>query len=186
MKDINFFSPYIEVRKNKVAKKMKIGVTVGALAIVIGGFEIWVLVQKENINDEIKLMNEYLSSPTTIEKIKEVGDGKAKLEVMNQYYNVAEKVIKKLQGTDKINTRLIEEISSSLPQNIYLQVLSIAQNSIQLQGLSDKRTSIAEFEYNLKVINNFEDVHVMNIGESEEGYLFSIKCLIKDDVDAVY
>jgi len=179
MNDLNFFSPYMEHKRVKLPPHAYILLTIPFLLLGMSIFYYWVHIQMKEYNNQIKASNEYLSLTTTIEKINELKELKEKTEVLNKYYEAIQYINAEIADGDHISSSVLARFCSTFPQNLFIKSLSFDKTGIQIEGVSNTRIAIAEFEYNLKMLNIFKTVHVASINaESEvaDTYTFSMKC----------
>ncbi|SHJ82734.1 PilN domain-containing protein [Tepidibacter formicigenes] len=186
MKDFNFFSPYIDANKTSKRNNL-IGILSFILFImIISSFSIWTNMKIKNLEKEKASYEEYLNSEEVTKKIKEINEKNRKIEVMKKYYDSVMDINVKMVEADKINTILMGQIASSLPQDVFFKSVTIDGVSVQIKGVSKRRTSIAELEHELKDLDIFDSVHVSNISKKEQydeelnDFTFTLKCTMKD------
>lgn len=183
MKDFNFFSSYIKVRKNSKIKNTYVLVTATSLALFFGGTFYWSNTTINSVKEDIQQMEEYLQSNKVLEDVQELNEKKRKIDIMSMYYDLALKVNRKITKVDRLGTDVLSKISDSLPEDISFKMISMDIENIQIEGMSENRVSIAELQYNLKETGLFQQVHVIEIAkESNEtdSYVFALKCTLKD------
>ena len=183
MRDFNFFSPYIETKKASNKKYLYAGVIAISVTLVVAGFTGITFYKANHLKKEIVGLKAYLNSKEVIEKRKAVEEKKRKIKVMNKYYTIVEEINVNLDNADVISSNLMENISSTVPTNIAIRSMSLTSEDIQIQGISNSRVSVAEFEHNLKLLDRLKKVYVSTINkESEESsnYIFAIRCAFKD------
>ncbi|SHH46283.1 PilN domain-containing protein [Tepidibacter thalassicus] len=186
MKDFNFFSPYIDANRTS-RKNILVGTLIFALLIITASFfSIWTSIKMKNLEKEKLFYEEYLNSKDVIKKVKEINEKKRKIEVMKKYYNLVTDINLKMENADKINTTLMREVESCLPQDVFFKSITVNGLSVQIKGVSKSRTSVAELEHELKDLEIFDSVHVFNINKksSEENeefkdFTFTVKCTMK-------
>jgi type IV pilus assembly protein PilN len=182
MKDFNFFSPYLEKKKAHTSKILYGIIIVSLFVALLSGFYYWVHNKTSRLKEEIANIENYLASKETINKIREIKDLETKVQIMTQYAEAIERINEEINIIDVISNDLLENISYCLPKDVYFDALSIDTTFLQIQGTAANRTSIAEFEHNLKELNIFSSVHVLNIssGAEEDNYVFTLKCSMKE------
>ncbi len=183
MKDLNFFSPYIKSKKLSFNKIALTGAIIGGLVIVMVGLFIWNNSKINKLNEEIASMEKFINNENTLKQLAEIKGIKSKLSIMKDYHGRLIEINDKYDSIDLIDTKLINTISDAIPIKTSIEVLNIATDNIQMQGISDSRVSIAEFEHNLKETNLFQAVHVSDISEQSEEdvyYMYIINCNFKD------
>ncbi len=183
MRDFNFFSPYIESKKTSTTKYIYISSVIFLIVAIVGGTLFYTGRQIKQLNKEINGYQTYLNSQEVIEKLRDVEEKKKRVMIMKEYQSTLEDIHAKMDYSSKTNSLLLNQISSSVPQNLFLKNMSVSNEIIQLQGISENRVSIAEFERNLKNLDVFREIHVSRINrESEESnsYVFALIATFKD------
>ncbi|EOD01519.1 hypothetical protein L21TH_0402 [Caldisalinibacter kiritimatiensis] len=183
MRDINFFSPYIESKKLTTNKLTFTGAIVGGLLFIMIGLYTWNNIKIKNLNKEIAEMERFIHNESTISELKEINNLKHKLSIMKDYHKRLVEVNKKYDSQELIGTELINAIALSLPKNASIEILNISTENVQIQGFSGNRVSIAEFQHNLKETNLFKTVHVSDINQQSEEDIYNvfiINCYFKD------
>lgn len=183
MKDFNFFSPYIKVNRSSRVKKTYILVIASIMIIVFSGSMFWTSYSINSVKTDIAQMNKYLSSSQIANNLKSLSEKKRRISIMNQYYNTVLEVSYSVDAIDKIGTEMLTKISNTIPRNISFNMISVDTTNIQIQGISESRVAIAELQYNLKSLDLFSEVHVIDISKESdevENYVFTLKCTLKD------
>lgn len=179
MKDFNFFSPYIEVRRNfkeKILQTVLVGI---ACLSIFFGFAIWNQYRIWNLEKDIRAQEEVLSSQETIQRVKEYQSMTEKVKFLTDYHKILQDANEKLDQSDIINSGYMADISNSLPSGTFLNALVFNQGTIQLQGISESRIAVAELQHNLKALNKMKNVHIDNISYediTEKTFVFNITC----------
>lgn len=184
MKDINFFSYHINSKKKNTKKSMNIFVFIIVSIIVFGGFTGWAKWKIKSLEQAIDDTNKTLESKDLIDKITELNDDKQKKRIMLKYYDAVTDINNKFTSIQNIESNVICKIAECMPKEMSLQILSIDEKGIVMQGSCNNRTSIAEFEHNLKLMNEFKKVHVKsidNLNDEEDTYIFTVNSIINPD-----
>ncbi len=182
MRDFNFFSPYIDQNKKSKNHNILIFSSISILIISMCGFAIYTNSKIKKLEEEKAHYEAYLDSEKVVAELKKVNEKKTKIEIMKKYYNEVSDINIEMNKADKINTILMDRISSKLPTDLFLNSMNIDGVNVNIQGIAMNRTSIAELEYNLKELEIFNDVHISNISkESDESqnFTFALKCTLK-------
>lgn len=186
MRDINFFSPYIETKKASKFKKIYYIAGASVVMAALLSFFGWTFFSIHQYQKKIDQDKKFLSSKT--EQVKNYELTKKKVEIMNRYYTVFIDYMNQINKTDLVSSSMLTAISDSMPKAVAIKTMGISQEGIILQGTSEDKTQIAEFEYNLKQKAVFTKVFVDAITKQEanaemgtpETYAFSLKCGIGD------
>ncbi|MFZ5353578.1 MAG: PilN domain-containing protein [Bacillota bacterium] len=179
MKDFNFFSPYIE-QKSTTNKKHSYfiiaGAVIAAFALAFFAFNIYRI---SSMQKQLKQLEAYLNSEVTQKSLAEYKLTQEKVKVLKEYQSMVEDVNRRIDINDRINTELLGKLNENLPRNVFLEVISIQDDIVQLQGISKDRIAIAECVYKLKQNKVFKSVLIENINKVSEGgssYTFNLVC----------
>jgi len=182
MRDFNFFSSYIDQNKKSKNNNILIVSSIIILIVSMSGFTVYTNSKIKKVEEEKAKYEEYLNSEKVVKELAKVNEKKTKIEIMKKYYNAVSDINIEMNEADKINTILMDRISSKLPTNLFLKSMNIDGINVNIQGVAMNRTSIAELEYNLKELGIFDSVHISNISkESDEtqNFTFALKCTLK-------
>jgi Tfp pilus assembly protein PilN len=190
MRDINFFSPYIYVKKKSKKKYVYIGLVVALFIGLIGGFTTINILKEKQLEKEVIAIQAEVANEETAKKLQAIEEKKRKIELLTKHYDMVTKINKEIDQIDLIQSNLLKTIGNTLPKETFIKSMVINTGSIQFQGGAKGRIPIAELEHNLKQTNLFHDVHVNMINEEineEESYSlnnqFNIECIFYKDVN---
>ncbi|MCY6370911.1 PilN domain-containing protein [Clostridium ganghwense] len=182
MRDYNFFEAFYEEKKSSSLKFVYVGIIATMIvgAMVVG--HLYTVFKINSLENEVASKEKILNSKELKTAAQKMDIAQKKLNLLNNYYDAVEEVNKITMKSDRIKTALIKKVSNQVPKEVSFQVMNISDN-VTIQGTAANRTSIAEFEHNLKTCGVFDDVHVSNITSSEEGtqYSFNIICSFKEE-----
>lgn len=178
-KDMNFFSPFQGMKKDAKDKKIYIYSLVGLIAVVIIGSLAWNSINLHLTGKEIDDYTARLEATEMQEKLAEFKDTTAKTDSLNKYEGELKIIAEAVDSKDVVTTKLLNEISSTLPTEVSFDSISISNKIITMQAKSSNRTAIGEIGHNLKKLNFVEDVYVGGIAGDTE-YTFDLKCTLKD------
>ncbi|KPU28068.1 hypothetical protein TR13x_01640 [Caloranaerobacter sp. TR13] len=181
MKDINLFSHYVNNKKIYKKKLFSICIIAVAIFILLTTITFINIYKIRSLKSEIKMLEDYLKSQNTKEKLAEIEKRSNRFKIMQQYYNTLVEINKELEDQDIINTNFLEKITSTLPKDVYLNVMNVSLDNLQIQGVADSRISIAKLQHNLRELGLFSKVVVININEEkgQNRFVFSLKCVLK-------
>ncbi len=183
MKDFNFFSFYVEGGKNK-----RIPLLYGALTVTLVGLVVISVfglnyIKIRSLNKEIASMEQVINSSENRIKLKEIEEEDKKISIMKEYYTKVEPIDSEITTKDVLSSKLISEVSSCIPKDVYFKSISMDPSGIQIQGDGRSRIAIAEFQHKLKALETVKNVHIASIrkaSEEKQTYAFSLKCVLKD------
>ncbi|PPK49093.1 PilN domain-containing protein [Clostridium algidicarnis] len=183
MKDFNFFLPYLDNKKGKDNKRVHAMTALSILGILVVGSLIYNTAYTFKLKYDIKSLQNTYNSSENQEKLKEAEALSRKYEILDKYYENVELLYNSLETKEIVNSKLMFDISKSIPKEVSFKTMSIDSAGIQIQGLSENRVAIGELEHNLKNISSILDVHVNNINSDTSsttgGNSFSLKCTLK-------
>ncbi|WMJ80841.1 PilN domain-containing protein [Clostridium sp. MB40-C1] len=182
MNDFNFFEPFFEEKKKLNLKFIYVIISISFIVLIISGAYLYTVFKVNSLENKIAKQKEILVSKELKGVSQKLSVKQKKLNLLNNYYNIVEKVDKSADKEDKIDTNFIKNISNEVPQKVTFQVMNIS-DTVNIQGSSQDRNSIGEFEFNLKKTDIFKEVHIANIIAKEEGagYTFNIICSFKEE-----
>ncbi|MBU3137902.1 PilN domain-containing protein [Clostridium gasigenes] len=178
-RDINFFSQYQGKKKEKKNQDIYIYSLLGFLGVLIIGTLLWNSTSLLLTNKKIKEYQAKLEEPEIQEKITESDEVNSKLSILKNYDKELVTISKSLYSREIVTTNILDKLSSTLPSEVTFNSVNITNTDITIQAESTKRTAIGEIEYNLKQLDNVQDVYIGGIS-GEEKYTFDIKCVLKD------
>ena len=119
-------------------------------------------------------------NPDTIKKYNEIKELENETEVLKEEVDKIIKMDKNIAQTDIINEKLISEIKSKMPVNLFLTNFSANGRDVQISGVAKNSKSIAEFSKGLGLIEGVELVFISTIDNSEDAYTFVLNTTFKD------
>jgi type IV pilus assembly protein PilN len=181
MKDLNFFLPYLESKKELKSNYNIIIILFTAVGLYILVSSGWYFYNSYTINKDINSINAELNNSALSEKYKEAELFNNKFNLLNKYSDAAANLIKGYETKDVVSTTSISQVLSCLPQDVFISSISMNESSVQLQCTSKSIVTAAEFEHNLIKLDKFKEVTISGIaGDATKGtYGFSINCTVK-------
>lgn len=183
MKDINFFTPYQEKRKeSKHLHTYIYGIAaIVMLAIVVSfaanHFRIY------RLEKDIKYYTNEMNDSKFSLQLKQAENVNNQIDILTDYDNRITDISKAVIKRDLVSDTLLNNISSTIPSEISFKNITINSGNISLQGVSTNRTAVAELKYNLSNLEELDSVYVNSINNSgavDGEYSFDIKCVLKD------
>lgn len=184
MRKINFFSPYLaKTRAGGKRAGLLQGVAIALLVAALGvyGFN-WYMIGKAN--DEIQTMTAYMTDPENIKVVKKYNETDRKLKALRQYSAVLDEITGYVTKRNVISSALLTDLNGTIPKEVFLQGTNLDMQALEIQGVSQNRTAIAEYQYNLKKLALFNRVFVTSImtdasTEGSTNLIFSMKTEFK-------
>jgi type IV pilus assembly protein PilN len=183
MKDLNFFEPYIEKKEFKIDKELIFYGTMVLIVLCMIFYGIINQIKIAKLNREVaklKLEAEDESIEKRIEELKFQEEEIAGIKEKVEQLKIVDKYI---EDRDIINEYLLQNITSRTPEEVFLKSMSLDTLSIQIEGISKDKYSIAEFEHSLKSTIGFEESFISNISFEDGYYNFSLNIKLKDEDD---
>lgn len=181
--DMNLLSDVIKMKKNRLKGVFTGSVVLGIVALGLIFYYLNFMIQINSLNNEIKYYDGIINNPVYQEKYQEISSMENKINILKEYKSALHVLNSQLEKTDKVQTDLLNSISSTIPLDINIDSLTLNGNSIVIQGTSIMKESIAQIEKNLKSLDIIDSVFIPNISFQEENlanYRFSINIVLKD------
>lgn len=183
MIDINLFSPYIEEEKESKNKYLYILTGLISVILVTGIYIGWYFHTINKLEKDIAQMSSYLSSKKIQGKLTELEGKREQLVILEDYYSSVKGINGQIEKANIINTDIINNINSSIPKSIYFDSMKIADRIVEIHGISDSRTSLAEFQDELSSKKIFSNVYITSISRDQlaDKYVFVLTLLVEGD-----
>lgn len=190
MMDLNFFEPYSKDKKQKKSGK---GGSVlpyflaGILLIAIIGITIYNIFSTMMLNKAIDEYQKEINDPVKLSKLKEVEEKEAQIKTIEKERAFLEMLETDMKNVDSITKSLMELIASKITNNLYLTTINVNLREISIEGNSLSKLEIAQFEYNIRSSNKFDNIYIDRISKvvSETPmpyYTFTMKFRANPDV----
>lgn len=181
--DLNFFKDYEVQVKNQYDDEHLTKLLLGGVGIIVGLTLIWQLASFGYYKyGEVKYNNKY-NAPQLQKQLTEAEIINDKITIYSQYAQGLETVVNIMNKSDIINEKLINDISGTIPAEIYLTAFKIENDELIMDGTSTSENAVAEFEHNLKNLAQVGFAHVENIEtaikESGNEYRFTVTTTLK-------
>lgn len=183
MRDINFFTPYIKA--GQIVKKRLYHTLLFILVCTIFFLGTYTInnYRINKLNAEIKDVEMYLSKKEVMENTRLINANKGKVDLMKQYLDILTSLNITIDKKYIIDSSLFNDLSKLMPKDVFLFSIHVSTDELNIEGTAQNRTSIAEYEHNLKGLDYFRTVYVLDISEQKgesNYYMFTVKCLFKD------
>lgn len=194
MKNLNFFSPYQE-KKKQVNYKYLLAVVLAA-AVAGGAFYTYYSSDKkiDDLNSQITTINNFLTDPDNLAKVEQYNKATESIDIMEKYLAYADPYIKTLNSRKTFTINFLTRIEGAVPANLKLINLDLADNKFSINGMSNDKNNIAIFLSNLKKTGLFDSAFITEITKqgvtsttaedgttvtTSSGYSFNIVCDVK-------
>lgn len=187
MRDFNFFEPYLQVvkKKNKGTKKKSPLISILKVMVMIGiiVMPLYIFGHIYMDNRAIDEMNETLNSPEIQEALKRVDEKRAYVTELSQFQRDLIKIHKHLADSDIILKDQINAIGYALPENVNIIAISLSNEECKIEGSAFTRDAIAEYQFNLRKTDKFENILLKNIDGASNEFYFEIDFQLKKVVE---
>jgi type IV pilus assembly protein PilM len=181
--DMNLLSDLIKYKKKRLQNVFTGSVLMGAIALALIFYYIGYFVQVTALNNQIKYYDGIINNEIYQQKYRDVSELENKINILQQYKDNLTVMKNQLTREDLVHSDLLHDISSTIPVDIDVDNLAISGNTIQLQGSSMLRESIAQLEKNLKALEFVDTLHIPSItAQTSEvsNYSFTISLSLKE------
>lgn len=180
MKDLNFFEQYIEKREVKIDKKL-IYFTLSSFVILsLITYIIYNTMLIKQGTQMVENLRSTSENAKTLGKVESIKVKQAEVAEFKESVDKIKQLDKTLEGRDVIDEKLLDMITSKIPEYLFLTSLSINGRDIQLVGIASDKWSIAELQRGLEDLLDVEESFVSNISLEEDHYNFNINITLKD------
>ena len=183
MKDFNFFEPYLKKKDNIKGNSLYLYIALSLLCISLITYPIINIFRISRVNDEIAVMKTHGELDYLQEKNNNILEKEQSVEQLNTILNSLLELDNSIKDSDLINEHLIYTLSASVPQDVFLQSISIGEGTIDIGGIAKDKTTIGELQYNLRQLNTFKDIFIPNITNEGGLYSFRMAILIQDVIN---
>lgn len=152
------------------------------LMIALGiGFPVYNYNEAEKIEKEIIRMEAFINNSEHIAELDRVKEKKERLNIMQDYIDAMEETKQKINQDDCIHVNVLDDITASLPEEIFFSMWMFSNNEVSIQGTSDQMIPIAELQHNLRSTNRFDKIHVGLIMNQKEGnqIIYELNAILK-------
>ncbi|NDL66246.1 PilN domain-containing protein [Anaerotalea alkaliphila] len=177
MYDFNFFENYRN-KKKKVDKGSRSAMLlVLAFLLLFGGFMGFNFYRMAALQSDMDALQAKLSLPENRETLARLENKQNQLVSLERLVVQLEKVKATTESGDTIQQVWFEKIVAAIPVDLQLTSISMRTDSVEVMGRAPIRSSIAEFQHNLRNSKLSGNLHVSNItyGEDENSFTLFMK-----------
>jgi len=158
--------------------QLSVPALIAAIAITVGTIGLLYFMQLNNLNSEKKLLQERTIRKAELEKVLEK---LAALEASKLELDRKIKIINDLKFKQKDAVFMMDRLSRSLPDWVWLTNLSFRNGVLALSGKALSNNLIADLVSNLQTSNSFIDVKLISTTRTKETgidiFLFRLECV---------
>lgn len=192
MRDFNFFRSYQKHTVKTTSSQQNLIIAVSVSAILVASVYGFYSYKMYVMQKDMDRMNAYMVKPENVATYKKFTETKNKLALLNVYYDLANKLNLMIENDAVLNSDLIERFEKALPPEVSIQSINLNDDTFEIQGVTDGREIVAEFQNNLIESGDYKDVFVSGINHATDlltgdinpnYYVFSITCELKEGID---
>ena len=180
--DMNFFSAFTKKKSNDK--------TILVLMAFIAAIALFILITCSYsliatfINH--KQAEEYIAKLDSLQaQVTESNLVNTEIDGLTKYNTLLSDLGDVAKSREVVNTALLDNISSALPSDFNVGSLEVNNNNIKITAIANNKTSVAEFQHNLKNSESerLQDVQINSItwDQSKNKWNVAITCTLKED-----
>lgn len=180
MKDINFFDSYIVRKKIKIDRQIAFYIAGAIFIILIIIYSVFNQFRIVKLSKEITTLNSVLEDEKVNKKIDEINEKNNELDSLKDNINQTEIQEKFIDENATIDDSILEMITSSMQDDVFLTSLSLYTDKISIIGKAKDQLQIANFIDNLESFEKIKEVFVSSISKEEQYYSFILDLRLKE------
>lgn len=184
MKEFNFFEQYLSDSKETREKKYRYFITIAVVIIAILYYPAYSYIAINDYNARIQDSQEYLDSSKNSREYKRIIAIDEMISSLEMQQEELLNVRNFLENSNsKIDDSLLLSITRAVPENVDIQLISVTEDIVSINGSSLDKNSISKFQTNLRKIIEFDSVFIPNIFYETKAYDFNIQLRISNNRD---
>jgi len=164
--------------------KVNVGAIIGAVAVTVGIIGLLYITQASTLSERNRYLAERRARKTELDNVLKT---LSQLEKTKKDLDNKVKVIGDLKGRQKQAVLMMDEVSTVLPNWVWLTKLSFSGGVLNITGRARHNNLIADFINNLQSTNNFFNIHLNSSRRIRAGgmdlFNFSIKCSFRKSLE---
>lgn len=180
MRDLNFFENYVEKKEFRIDKKL---VYISLSIFIFLSFLTYSFYNHMIIKEETKIVASLKSiaeDTKTLKKVEEIQEKEVEVQEFRDSVEKISKLDSIIESKDIISESLLNNITITMPDGVFLTSIGVNNSDIQLVGVAKDKWSIAEFEKGLENLDKVEDIFISNISLQENYYNFNVNITMED------
>lgn len=174
MRDYNYFNSYIKVPEKKRHTGFIFGFLLALIVILAGVYMGTLITTQIQYKAQLIKYNNYIQSEAVKEDLSRVSQKKQALEQLKENYGLIEDATKELDHFRVVNQDYVRKITSVLPSGTFLSYINGDSDNLSVGGFTQDYNDISQYQYNLKVMLDNDEVFVNTINKDEYRYFFSV------------
>ncbi|ADL68802.1 Fimbrial assembly family protein [Thermoanaerobacterium thermosaccharolyticum DSM 571] len=165
MKDINLIPE--EIKLYELNRKRRTKNLIGCIAMLCIIIAILLLPQMyiHNLKSERAVLNSQLNN------IKDKKDAYSELQNKMKYYLSKQSIIKKLSKKKIDITKILNDISYNIPDNVSMTDIKFSGNMIEITGDAYMNKYLSDFMLNIRKLSYVDDIDLLDTKKSDNGLI---------------
>ena len=180
MKDLNYFESYIEKKEFNLDKQLVYYTIFFLLLIVLISYTIFNQIKIRNITRDLEKLKMIAEDEKIIERVEYITKKEKEVEKFKESLNKIKLLDDTMENDNIIDDSLFEMIKVRMPEEVFFTSISMNSEHIEMVGVSENKSSIAELGKSLESIAEFKEIFVTSISKEEEYYSFNLSISLKD------
>ncbi|RQD67242.1 MAG: hypothetical protein D5S00_11110 [Tindallia sp. MSAO_Bac2] len=180
MRDFNFFEHF--EKKTQSSKGPRLSYTVVLIFVVLAA-AIWPafnFFRIYQLNNEAEDLRHTLETSPDFHRFDIVDAKEMELAEKREQLQQMEDAVALIDEMELIDENLFFTIATSMPEDTALNSMSMSGTSIQVNGIAQSKPAVAEFEYNLRKTQMFQNIFVPSMSQQEELWQFNLNFELKE------
>jgi len=187
--ELNFFNPFLVTKREKKTGGGGGGgsilpILITALVIIgLVAYAVYSITSIQLAESNIVRLEQELNDPKFAKQLKEAEDKEAEIANIQAERAFLERVDVGIKDIDTVTTNLLSLIAKNVTNDLFLTDIDVKINEIVLTGKSKSKLSIAQFEYNIRASELFDNIYVdsIKLEDKTKAYDFVIKFTAKKE-----
>ncbi|WP_223814549.1 PilN domain-containing protein [Thermoanaerobacterium thermosaccharolyticum] len=165
LKDINLIPE--EIKLYELNRKRRTKNLIGCIAMLCIIIAILLLPQMyiHNLKSERAVLNSQLNN------IKDKKDAYSELQNKMKYYLSKQSIIKKLSKKKIDITKILNDISYNIPDNVSMTDIKFSGNMIEITGDAYMNKYLSDFMLNIRKLSYVDDIDLLDTKKSDNGLI---------------
>lgn len=180
MRDFNFFEPYLEKPEKTSFHRLIILFLITTVSFIFVFYPILKFFEMRTLKKEILTIDEMLQLSENENKLQVIESNNIQLTELKSEQVFFSNLYDEMKEQKVISDLLIQSILKNVPNGIFFDSLSIANNEIEIHSKATHKFAVAQMEHNLRYSPYFDEVFIPSITENDGYYLFTITFTAKE------
>lgn len=180
MRDLNFFEGYIEKKEFNLDKQLVYYTIFFLLLIGLISYTIFNQIKIRNITRDLEKLKMIAEDEKINERVEYITKKEKEVEKFKESLNKIKSLDDTMENDNIIDDSLLEMIKVRMPEEVFFTSISMNSEHIEMVGVSENKSSIAELGKSLESIAEFKEIFVTSISKEEEYYSFNLSISLKD------